>query len=203
DIIKDRLYTSPAKDPLRRDAQTVMFIILDAIVKIMAPILPFTADEIYHHMPKDLDQKESIHLDAMIELNDEWEDKDLADKWENIRGLRGEVTKALEEARKSKLIGHPLDAALEVKLPDTQLKTQVQNLSENINDIFIVSSVVIVDTLDDTAYQGKEIEGLAIKVKKAKGVKCERCWRFDTTIGNDADHPTTCERCAGALKKIL
>ena len=207
DIIKDRLYTSPAKDPLRRDAQTVMFTILEAIVKIMAPILPFTADEIYHHMPKNSDQKESIHLDSMIELNDEWEDKDLAEKWENIRILRGEVTKALEEARIKKLIGHPLDAALEITLPDIPLKAQIQNLSENINDIFIVSSAVIVDIpnnrTDDTAYQGKEIEGLVIKVTKAKGVKCERCWRFDTTIGNDAEHPTACERCADALKKIL
>ncbi|MCK5349153.1 MAG: isoleucine--tRNA ligase, partial [Desulfobacula sp.] len=110
---------------------------------------------------------------------------------------------ALEEARTEKLIGHPLDAALEIKLPDTQLKAQVQNLNENLNDIFIVSSAVIVDTIDDTAYQGKEIEGLSIKVSKAAGEKCERCWRFDTTIGNDADHPTACVRCAAALKKIV
>lgn len=203
DIIKDRLYTSPAADPLRRDAQTVMFIILDAIVKIIAPILPFTADEIYQHMPKGLDQKESIHLDAMIELNDEWKDNDLSEKWENIRVLRGEVTKALEEARIEKMIGHPLDAAIEIQLPDIPLKAHVQNLNENLNDLFIVSSAVILENLDDTAYQGKEIEGLAIKVKKASGEKCERCWRFDSTIGNDSDHPTTCERCATALKKIL
>ncbi|WP_457551152.1 isoleucine--tRNA ligase [Desulfobacula sp.] len=203
DIIKDRLYTSPSCDPMRRDAQTVMFIILDALVKIMAPILPFTADEIYQHMPKKSDHKDSIHLDAMVELNKEWEDTNLAEKWENIRTLRGEVTKALEEARINKLIGHPLDAALEIKLPDTPLKSYVQDLNENLNDIFIVSSAVIVDTLDDTAYQAKEIEGLFIKVKKAAGEKCDRCWRFDETIGNDSDHPTACARCAAALKKIL
>ena len=203
DIIKDRLYTSPAADPLRRDAQTVMFVILDAIVKIMAPILPFTADEIYGHMPKVVDQKESIHLEAMIHLNPDWEDKDLADKWENIRILRGEVTKALEEARIAKLIGHPLDAALEIKLPDTPLKQIIENLTENLNDILIVSTAVLVDSLDeDTAYQGKEIEGLAIRVKKSSGKKCERCWRFDATIGNEPAFPTACERCAAALKKI-
>jgi len=203
DIIKDRLYTSHAADPLRRDAQTVMFIILDAIVKIMAPILPFTADEIYQHMPKGLDHKDSIHLDSMVELNKEWEDKELADIWENIRTLRGEVTKALEEARINKLIGHPLDAALEIKLPDTLLKKQVENLKENLNDIFIVSSVVIVDTIDDKAYHAKEIEGLSIKVSKAVGKKCDRCWRFDESIGMDVEHPTACVRCVTALKKIL
>jgi len=180
-----------------------MFIILDAIVKIMAPILPFTADEIYQHMPKAVDHKESIHLDAMVELKAEWQDHDLAEKWENIRILRGEVTKALEEARIEKLIGHPLDAVLQIKLPDTPLKDQVENLSENLNDIFIVSRTVIVDDLDDSAFQGKEIEGLFIKVNKAAGQKCERCWRFDDTIGTDLDHPTACVRCATALKKIL
>ncbi|MFH2058058.1 MAG: isoleucine--tRNA ligase [Pseudomonadota bacterium] len=203
DIIKDRLYTSAIDDPLRRDAQTVMATILNAIVKVMAPILPFTADEIYSHMPKKSDAKESVHLEAMVTLEDEWEDKDLADKWENIRTLRAEVTKALEEARTKKLIGHPLDAAIQIQLPDTELRTQLENLTINLNDIFIVSQATLVQDLDDTTYQGKEIEGLAIKVDKSAGEKCTRCWRFDTTIGQDLDHPTACERCADVLKKIL
>jgi isoleucyl-tRNA synthetase len=204
DIIKDRLYTSPPADPLRRDAQTAMFIILDALVKIMAPILPFTADEIYQHMPKSPDHKESIHLEPMVEPHEDWEDQALSDKWENILILRGEVTKALEEARIDKRIGHSLDAALDIKLPDTELKTQVENLTENLNDIFIVSTARLVNVLEDeTAYQGKEIQGLVIKVGKAEGQKCDRCWRFDTTIGNDPEHATACGRCAAALKKIL
>ena len=204
DIIKDRLYTSPPADPLRRDAQTAMLLILDALVKIMAPILPFTADEIYQYMPKGPDHKESIHLESMVEPDDDWEDKILSDKWENILVLRGEVTKALEEARVNKRIGHSLDASLEIKLPDTELKIQVENLTENLNDIFIVSAARLVDSIKDEAvYNGKDIQGLVIKVNKAEGQKCDRCWRFDTTIGNDPDHATTCARCATALKKIL
>jgi len=169
----------------------------------MAPILPFTADEIYRHMPKGSDLKESIHLEPMVELSDGWKNDKLSEKWENIRALRAEVTKALEDARKDKLIGHPLDAALEIKLPDTGLKTDIENLTENLNDIFIVSSAVVVETIDDDAYQGKDLEGLSIKVNKATGEKCERCWRFDTTIGDNTVHPTTCERCANSLQKIL
>ena len=207
DIIKDRLYTAPAGDPLRRDAQSVMYIILNSIVKIMAPILPFTADEIYHHMPERDDKKESIHLEDMVEIDDEWKNDNLSRVWENIRDLRGEVTRALEEARRAKLIGHPLDAAVEIVLPDTELKEQVANLKENLNDIFIVSSAKIVDALDDTGdhsrYSGREIEGLVIKVTKATGEKCERCWRFDETIGEDTTHQTACSRCVAALKKIL
>ena len=139
----------------------------------------------------------------MVELDDQWKDDDLAQNWESIRSLRAEVTKALEEARKNKLIGHPLDAFLEIKLPDSDLKVLLENSVENLNDIFIVSKAVLVDTIDDAAYQGREIEGLAIMVHKAAGVKCERCWRFDETIGSDNDHPTACERCSKALKKIL
>jgi isoleucyl-tRNA synthetase len=181
-----------------------MLIILDALVKIMAPILPFTADEIHQYMPKGPDHKESIHLEPMVEAHEDWEDKALSDKWENVLILRGEVTKALEEARINKLIGHSLDAALEIKLPATELKAQVENLTENLYDIFIVSAARLVDSIDDdTAYKGKEIEGLVIKVNKAAGVKCDRCWRFDTTIGCDPDHTTACARCAAALKKIL
>jgi isoleucyl-tRNA synthetase len=203
DIIKDRLYILPAADPSRRDAQTVMLTILDAVVKIMAPILPFTADEIFQHMPKGQGHKESIHLESMVELNDDWEDKELAQVWEDIIALRGEVTKALEEARRSKLIGHPLDAFVEIRLPDSQLKTHVESINENLNDIFIVSKAVLVDSLDGEYYEGREIEGLGIKVSKATGEKCERCWRFCDTIGDDMDHPTACERCATVLKKII
>ncbi len=204
DIIKDRVYTSPENSDSRKDAQTVMFMILDALVKIMAPILPFTAEEIYTHMPLGDDRKESVHMEDMISIDDTLEDKELAAKWENIRALRAEVTKALEEARTAKLIGHPLDAAVEIKLPQGDLEAQVVSLDVDLNDIFIVSNARVVDTLDGgDIYQGKEIEDLAIKVTKASGEKCERCWRFDEDLGTDPDHPTTCPRCTQALKTIL
>jgi isoleucyl-tRNA synthetase len=204
DIIKDRVYTSPENSDTRKDAQTVMFMILDALVKIMAPILPFTAEEIYTHMPLGDSRKESVHMEDMVSIDNALEDRDLAAKWENIRSLRAEVTKALEEARKAKLIGHPLDAAVEIKVPQGELAAQVASLDVDLNDIFIVSEARVVDTLDGgDIFQGKEIEGLAIKVSKASGEKCDRCWRFDEHLGTDPDHPTTCPRCTQALKAIL
>ena len=203
DIIKDRVYTSPENSDTRKDAQTVMFMILDALVKIMAPILPFTAEEIYTHMPLGEIKKESVHMEDMVSLDNALEDRELAAKWENIRALRAEVTKALEEARTAKLIGHPLDAAVEIKLPQGDLADKVAFLDVDLNDIFIVSNARMVETLDGDLYQGKEIEGLAIKVAKASGEKCERCWRFDENLGTDPDHPTACPRCTQALKTIL
>ncbi|MCG8618900.1 MAG: class I tRNA ligase family protein, partial [Desulfobacterales bacterium] len=204
DIIKDRLYASTPDAPARRDAQAVMAMILDALVKIMAPILPFTADEIYTHMPMaDAHRKESVHLEGMVALNDDWEDAELAEKWEKIRALRAEVTKALEEARKAKLIGHPLDASVKIKLPEGELSDLLASLEMPLHDVFIVSQADLADAIDGEVYEGKEIEGLAILVSKADGEKCERCWRFDTTIGDDTEHPTACHRCATALKAIL
>jgi isoleucyl-tRNA synthetase len=203
DIIKDRVYTSPENSDTRKDAQAVMFMILDALVKIMAPILPFTAEEIYTHMPLGEVKKESVHMEDMVSLDNALEDRELAAKWENIRALRAEVTKALEEARTAKLIGHPLDAAVEIKLPQGDLADKVAFLDVDLNDIFIVSNARMVETLDGDVYQGKEIEGLAIKVTKASGEKCERCWRFDENLGTDPDHPTACPRCTQALKTIL
>ncbi|MGD9686647.1 MAG: isoleucine--tRNA ligase, partial [Desulfobacter sp.] len=203
DIIKDRVYTSPENSDTRKDAQTVMFMILDALVKIMAPILPFTAEEIYTHMPLGEIKKESVHMEDMVSLDNALEDRELAAKWENIRALRAEVTRALEEARTAKLIGHPLDAAVEIKLPPGDIADKVASLDVDLNDIFIVSNARVVETLDGDLYQGKEIEGLAIKVVKASGEKCERCWRFDENLGTDPDHPTACPRCTQALKTIL
>ncbi len=203
DIIKDRLYTSPPASPQRKDAQTVMALILDALVKIMAPILPFTAEEIYAHMPEGRARKESIHMEPMAVPDPAWQNPELAGKWQQILALRSEVTKALEDARKVKLIGHPLDAALEIKLPDTTFRNMLQTLDQELSDIFIVSSAVLVDSLEPGAFQGKEILGLEIAVKKATGEKCERCWRFSNVIGQDSSHPTACDRCTAALQKIL
>jgi isoleucyl-tRNA synthetase len=113
------------------------------------------------------------------------------------------VTRALEDARKTKLIGHPLDAAIEISVPDTGLKELLLHLDQDLSDIFIVSSARIVENMEPGAFSGKEIQGLEIAVKKATGEKCARCWRFSNAIGQDENHPTACDRCAAALQQIL
>ncbi|MCK5312529.1 MAG: class I tRNA ligase family protein, partial [Desulfobacteraceae bacterium] len=203
DIIKDRLYVNPENEIERRNSQTVMYIILDSIVRIMAPVLSFTADEIWNFMPEYDGKEESVSLASMAVYDDKFRDDKLSAKWETILNIRAEVTKALEEARVAKLIGHPLDASIAIKLPDQEYKDIFSSLNEDLRDLFIVSNVTISEDLDDTAYQGQEIENLKILVQRAIGEKCERCWRYDTTIGENNDHPTICSRCVTALKKIL
>jgi len=203
DIIKDRLYVNPKSDVERRNAQTVMYTILDSMVRIMAPILAFTADEIWNFMPEYEGKEESVSLALMVAPDENFKNDMLAEKWDKILNIRAEVTKALEEARVAKLIGHPLDASITIQLPDQEYEDIFKSLKEDLRDLFIVSHVSLSTDLDDSVYKGQEIEGLRIFVQKALGEKCERCWRFDTTIGDFDEHPTTCSRCVAALGKIL
>ncbi len=203
DIIKDRLYVNPRDDIERRDCQTVMYLILDSMVRLMAPILSFTADEIWSYMPEYTNKEESVSLASMAVVNEDFLDDKLALKWEKILNIRAEVTKALEKARSAKLIGHPLDASVTIELPDQEYKDIFSNLKEDLRDIFIVSNVSLEDVHDDNAYEGQEIENLKIVVKRASGKKCERCWRYDSTIGKSKEHSGICLRCDAALKIIL
>ncbi len=204
DVIKDRLYVNPANDGQRRNAQTTMHIILDSMVRIMAPVLSFTADEIWHHMPVYNGKEESICLASMAQFEKKYLDDSLAAKWTKILEVRAEVTKALEEARKAKLIGHPLDAAITIRFSGTEHGDIFADLNEDLRDLFIVSQVSLSQTLEnEKAYNGQEIDGLKILVERATGEKCQRCWRYDTTIGKNKEHPHICTRCDTALKKIL
>jgi isoleucyl-tRNA synthetase len=203
DILKDRLYTSPPMSHARRSAQTVMYILLDSVAKIMAPILPFTSEEIWKFMPDFESKKESIHLEAFAETEATWQDNELADKWEKLLSIRGEVTKALELARAKKLIGHPLDAEVVINADD-DLLSFLSDYDQELRRIFIVSKTTLKKELPDDAepYKSEEIDSLSIVVLNAPGEKCERCWIYDQTVGEDDHKPTVCERCRGALVEI-
>ncbi|SLM27723.1 isoleucyl-tRNA synthetase [Desulfamplus magnetovallimortis] len=202
DIIKDRLYTSPAGEGARRDAQTVMYSILDAVVRLMAPILPFTAEEVWTHMPDCEGKAESVHLTSRPSVDGSWKDDILAVRWAKILDVRSEVTKALEESRAAKLIGHPLDASLSIYTADSDVKEILASFGADLRDVFIVSDASLLQEPVENAWTSKEIEGLQVVVKKAGGEKCERCWKYDTTTGSREDFPGTCNRCSAALDII-
>lgn len=202
DILKDRLYTSPSASTARRSAQTVMHVIMDAMVRLMAPILAFTAEEIWKFMPSNNGTGESIHLAGLPEMNPDWQDNDLATRWELILKIRGEVTRALETARADKLIGHPLDAAVTLSV-DKSLFEMLEPYADQLHSIFIVSQAYLVNDQDLAgAYRSEEVEGLTVQIARAEGEKCERCWVYEPTVGSFTDHPTVCERCKKALDEI-
>jgi isoleucyl-tRNA synthetase len=199
DILKDRLYASPAASPERRGAQTVLFRLLDALARLMAPILPFTAEEIWGHMPAFSGKPESIHLAGLPEPDAAARDEALAARWERLLAVRAEVMKALEGARARKEIGNALEAAVTISAAGG-LHAELAPYAAELPALFIVSAVELrAGTAPAAAFHSAEIEGLAIQVGPAPGRKCARCWVWTPSVGEDAAHPGICRRCRDAL----
>ncbi len=201
DIIKDRLYTSPKKSLARRSAQSAMNEILEVLVRLMAPILSFTADEIWQNMNWK-ERPPSVHAALFIPVNETYKNGELGERWGTIIAVRKEATKALELARKEKKIGHPLDASVTIGLPSDLLE-ELAPYRDHFRTILIVSSsdLVPADQLDD-GIESETITGLKVKVAPSADQKCERCWIHDPTVGQDNNHPNICRRCLDVLKEI-
>jgi isoleucyl-tRNA synthetase len=165
----------------------------------MAPILPFTAEEIWRHMPAVPARETSVHLSQLPSPQPEHMDAQLAERWELLLAVRGEVTKALEAARTQKLIGHALDAAVILSV-DAELYTRLARYAAELRSIFIVSAAELVQDEPRTeAFEGGEVKGLRVRVQPAAGEKCHRCWIHETSVGQNPRHPTICSRCTRAL----
>jgi isoleucyl-tRNA synthetase len=144
----------------------------------------------------------SIHLAALPTVDEALKDADLGEKWGLLLDIRGEATKALEEARNQKMIGHPLDAAVSVSV-SSDMFAMLKPYAGELPSIFIVSQTdLLEDATFDNAFQSDVVEGLSIKVASAAGDKCERCWMHATTVGVNADHPSLCSRCSGVMAKL-
>lgn len=193
DILKDRLYTTGTESPARRSAQTALHEILTSLLKLMAPILSFTADEAWTYLPHRT--SETVHLESFPEVNPAFQDEALNARWQTILSLRSDVTRALEGARQAKTIGHPLDAWVKIALPET-LQESCAGQEELLRSVFIVSQVSFVTTSELAApVEGVEVPGLLLEVVPASGEKCERCWVRDESVGRFPDHPVICHRC--------
>jgi isoleucyl-tRNA synthetase len=199
DILKDRLYTSAPQSIERKSAQSVLYLMVEAIARLMAPILPFTSDEIWQYMPVKNSREPSIHLSSLPEINPVFKDDALFQRWEFLLKIRNETTKALEEARAKKLIGHPLDAAVTISAKG-DIHDALLPYADKLRSLLIVSQATLVkDETLDNALQSGEIEGVTIQVEPASGEKCERCWVFDTSVGSHPEQATICDRCWDAL----
>jgi len=207
DIVKDRLYCTGAKTTERRAAQTALHRILNVLVHLMAPILSFTAEEIWTYMGEKSRLPGSIFLSQMPHPDTGLMDGELAGRWDRIFKERAEVLKALEEARTKGIIGHSLDAKVVLINqnggPDSSIGDLIKSDKSKVQDVLIVSQA---DTANSIASDRKslssyraELLNCEIAVSKAEGLKCERCWKYDTEVGRDASHPTVCARCAAVL----
>lgn len=203
DIIKDRLYTEGTNSIERRSAQTVMTEILVTLTKMIAPILSFTAEEIWETLPEVLKDRESVLLTDWYKENDEYLNPEIENKWVEIIKVRKEANKFLEKARqgKDRIIGNSLDAKVMLHSTDAEIQKFLVENREKLELALIVSEVEIVENIDETFTKGEEATDLYIKVFHAEGEKCERCWKYSKEIGKDPEHPTLCPRCTSVLKK--
>ena len=198
DIVKDRLYCEGPKSLERRSAQTVLTEVLKVLVRIISPVLSFTAEEIWERIPASLKDEESVHLASWIDPNPAYKNEELAKKWEKIAHLRKEVNKKIEAQRQEGLIGHSLDARVLLNITNDDYSFLKDYTEDEVSDLFIVSQTKFVDD----ELENSEIEGISIGVTKALGKKCERCWKYSEEVGKDERYPDVDPRCAKVLAEL-
>jgi isoleucyl-tRNA synthetase len=197
DVSKDTLYIEPAQSTARRAIQTVMYDVLDMLVKLLTPILPHTMEEVWKYIPGV--EEESVQLTLFPEVDETYFDEALEAKWKEVMTLRDEVLKALEEARKEKVIGSSL--AARVHLYPNQQAEQILIQVKDLDKLFIVSQVVLHPSGDKPHPDALALENLHVFVEPAEGEKCERCWVITPETGKDPKHPTLCPRCTDIVNE--
>jgi isoleucyl-tRNA synthetase len=195
DIVKDRLYCDGATSKSRRAVQSAMYTILSSLTRISAPIISFTAEEVWGYMAHaDSDNTESVFLNDMPTVSGKTPSDEFKSKWEFIAQVREDANKELEVKRTEKLIGKPLDANIIVYCNDDELVNKYTALAETLKTVLIVSGVTVV--------KDENFESVTYEVVKAEGEKCERCWTYSKTVGQNAIHPTLCHRCACVVESL-
>jgi isoleucyl-tRNA synthetase len=203
DVLKDRLYTKAARNSSRRSAQTAVWKITSALMRLAAPILVFTSEEIWKHLPKLSCDLISVHLTLFPEpqalrnsLNDQ-----TVDDWEFLYKLRQEVLKALEGAREKKIINSSLEARIVLGSDDLAVDSRIKKYWADLPALFIVSAVDAYEA-GLASFYSEAIPTLRVMVQRARGEKCERCWHYSTHVGENNRYPAICERCSEALAEI-
>ena len=203
DILKDRLYTEKADSKLRRSAQTAMYEILTTLVRLVAPVLCFTSEEVWQALPNKEEREWSVHMSDMPKVNEAYLDKALDEKWKKRLAVRSVAMKALEEARQAKVIGHPLDAEVTV-YADGEAYDIVKAMEKELADFLLVSQTHIVSGTAAAPENAASNEEGTVKASVAVCTlaKCERCWKRSADVDADPKHPGVCARCAHVLTEM-
>ena len=210
DIAKDRLYISAANSPRRRSCQTVLAIAVENLAKAIAPVLCHMAEDIWQALPYETGVR-SVFESGWLTVDSTWQQPDLAATWQQLRQIRTEVNKVLEQARSEKAIGSSLEAKVRLYVSDESLRQQLQafnpadslagNGVDALRYLLLVSQVELLDAVAaieaEHYHLASDVAGIA--VVKAEGQKCDRCWNYSTQVGQSAAHPLLCERCIPAL----
>lgn len=196
DILKDRIYTFKRDSKERRSGQTAFYIILDTLTRLIAPVLSFTAEEVWQAIPVK-NKAESVLLTEFPSVENRYMNQETEEKWKKLEEIRRDVLKALELKRKEKFIGSSLEACVEIEM-DSSLKELLNEYQTFLPTLFIVSQVTLIEHLSNVFYKSEELN-LKINIRHADGEKCERCWNYSTTVGKKSEYPSICSRCVGAI----
>lgn len=212
DAAKDRLYISAADSQRRRSCQTVLAVAIEALAKAIAPVLSHMAEDIWQNLPYPTEHK-SVFQSGWVKLDPQWSQPELVERWSQLRTIRQEVNKVLEQARTAKDIGSSLEAKALIYVADADLRQTLaamnpdnaidsgNNHVDELRYLFLVSQVEVLDFAEKLAglkYRS-ESDTLGIGVVDAEGQKCDRCWNYSTHVGESAEDPTICDRCVEAL----
>ena len=202
DVLKDRLYTSAENSSGRRAAQTVIWRILEAMVRLLAPIMSFTCEEVWGYLPKLTNRAASVHM-ALFPTAQEIlgtaqvpDDPQQLEDWSTLRGVREQVLRELESARNAKQIGKALEAQVKICAAEAVYSVLARH-REELRYLFIVSAVTL-----EQKESGNGTGAVAVSVSKAEGKKCDRCWNYSIHVGEDQNYPTVCERCSAVLREL-
>lgn len=200
DVLKDTLYTELPDAPLRRSAQTVLWYLLTDLARLMAPILPFTAEEIWQHLRQlDNDLGLSVHTEDWPVLRSHWRDAKLGKQFQLVVRVRGKVAETLEAAKQSGILTNPLEARVTLYAPASYREVLESLGTEELKRVLIVSQVEVRDR-----GEAEEAEGeVVVKAQLAEGEKCQRCWVRDPSVDTDQEYPDVCSRCAERLRRLL
>ncbi len=203
DVLKDRLYTKAPNSKSRRSAQTAVWKITSALIRLMTPILVFTAEELWTYLPKVAGEPDSVHI-STFPAEEELRTGLPADRvavWELLGRVRGEVLKALEVARnEKKLVNSGLEARILLNA-DPELKAKLKNYLPQLPGLFIVSQVKLINA-GNGDFVSEAVPSLEVTVQRAEGKKCDRCWNYSIHVGENSRYPTVCERCSEAIAEI-
>ena len=188
DILKDRLYTTAANSPARRAAQSALWHILQSFTRLMAPILSFTAEEIWMLLSKD--EGDSVMLHTFHSLPTVGDEKTLLQQWARIRTVRGEAMKVIEARRTEGVVGSSLQAEVEIHAAGETYEL-LQSIGDDLRFVLISSRATLIRVADDSA--------AAIVATPSGHSKCARCWHYRSDVGSDAAHPELCGRCVTNL----
>jgi isoleucyl-tRNA synthetase len=192
DVVKDRLYTEHPADPKRRSVQSALWRASETLLLLLAPLIPMTAEEAWGALPG---KGESVHLQDWPDPKGMPEDPDLERQWQRLLVLRDQAMKVLEEARSQGLIGDSLQACLTLRVGEEGLWDFLKGKEEDLKLACLVSDLRLAKELGSG-------EPCRMEVSKAKGAKCQRCWRYEASVGSFKAHPALCQRCLTVVEKL-